>query len=247
MREIRVFSALVLQAGMEIELDDNAHRHVARVLRLAVGDALTLFNGDGFDYVGEIGFCDRRTTRVRILSREVLGNESPLHLTLFAALLKGEAMDRVMQKAVELGVSRIVPVAAARSEALPAGERRDKKLAHWQGVIVASAMQCGRAVLPALDEITPLAAVLDAAVLDAADDLRWIFSPHHAPTADAPASADRLSLLIGPEGGFTPDEVASAQSAGWFIQRLGPRILRADTAATVAIARAQSRYGDLSR
>lgn len=242
MREIRVFSALVLQAGMEIELDDNAHRHVARVLRLAVGDALTLFNGDGFDYVGEIGFCDRRATRVRILSREVPGNESPLHLTLFAALLKGEAMDRVMQKAVELGVSRIVPVVAARSEALPAGERRDKKLAHWQGVIVASAMQCGRAVLPALDEITPLAAVLNAA-----DGLRWIFSPHHAPTADAPASADCLSLLIGPEGGFTPDEVASAQSAGWFIQRLGPRILRADTAATVAIARAQSRYGDLSR
>ena len=151
-------------------------------------------------------------------------------------------MDRVMQKAVELGVSRIVPVAAARSEALPAGERRDKKLAHWQGVIVASAMQCGRAVLPALDEITPLAAVLNAA-----DGLRWIFSPHHAPTADAPASTDRLSLLIGPEGGFTPDEVASAQSAGWFIQHLGPRILRADTAATVAIARAQSRYGDLSR
>ena len=242
MREIRVFSALVLQAGMEIELDDNTHRHVARVLRLAVGDALTLFNGDGFDYVGEIGFCDRRTTRVRILSREAPGNESPLHLTLFAALLKGEAMDRVMQKAVELGVSRIVPVAAARSEALPAGERRDKKLAHWQGVIIASAMQCGRAVLPALDEITPLAAVLDAA-----DGLRWIFSPHHAPTADAPASADRLGLLIGPEGGFTPDEVAVAQSAGWFIQRLGPRILRADTAATVAIARAQSRYGDLSR
>ena len=242
MREIRVFSALVLQAGMEIELDDNAHRHVARVLRLAVGDALTLFNGDGFDYVGEIGFCDRRSTRVRILSREAPGNESPLHLTLFAALLKGEAMDRVMQKAVELGVSRIVPVAAARSEALPAGERRDKKLAHWQGVIVASAMQCGRAVLPALDEITPLAAVLNAA-----DGLRWIFSPHHAPTADAPASTDRLSLLIGPEGGFTPDEVASAQSAGWFIQHLGPRILRADTAATVAIARAQSRYGDLSR
>ena len=242
MREIRVFSALVLQAGMEIELDDNAHRHVARVLRLAVGDALTLFNGDGFDYVGEIGFCDRRSTRVRILSREASSNESPLHLTLFAALLKGEAMDRVMQKAVELGVSRIVPVAAARSEALPTGERRDKKLAHWQGVIVASAMQCGRAVLPALDEITPLAAVLNAA-----DGLRWIFSPHHAPTADAPASADHLSLLIGPEGGFTPDEVASAQSAGWFIQRLGPRILRADTAATVAIARAQSRYGDLSR
>ena len=242
MREIRVFSALVLQAGMEIELDDNAHRHVARVLRLTVGDALTLFNGDGFDYVGEIGFCDRRSTRVRILSQEAPGNESPLHLTLFAALLKGEAMDRVMQKAVELGVSRIVPVAAARSEALPTGERRDKKLAHWQGVIVASAMQCGRAVLPALDEITPLAAVLDAA-----DGLRWIFSPHHAPIADAPASADRLSLLIGPEGGFTPDEVAAAQSAGWFIQHLGPRILRADTAATVAIARAQSRYGDLSR
>lgn len=242
MREIRVFSALVLQAGMEIELDDNAHRHVARVLRLAVGDALTLFNGDGFDYVGEIGFCDRRSTRVRILSREAPGNESPLHLTLFAALLKGEAMDRVIQKAVELGVSRIVPVAAARSEALPAGERRDKKLAHWQAVIVASAMQCGRAVLPVLDEITPLAAVLNAA-----DGLRWIFSPHHAPAADAPASTDRLSLLIGPEGGFTPDEVAAAQSAGWFIQHLGPRILRADTAATVAIARAQSRYGDLSR
>lgn len=242
MREIRIYTAQYLDAGQEVALDDDAHRHAARVLRLAVGDALTLFNGDGCDYSGEISHMDRRATRVRITGRQTPGNESPLNLTLYAAILKGEAMDRVMQKAVELGARRIVPVIAARSEALPPGERRDKKLAHWQGIIIASAMQCGRAVLPPLDAITPLADVLAAA-----DGLRWIFTPHHAPEGASPAATDRLSLLIGPEGGFTPAEVEAAQAAHWQPQHLGPRILRADTAATVAIARAQSRYGDLSR
>ena len=241
MRDFRLFSAHPLAVGDVLPLDEAAHRHVGKVLRLRVGAPLVLFNGDGFDYTAELVACDRRASQVRIVAREAVGNESPLNLTLFAALLKGEAMDRVVQKAVELGAKRIVPLRTARSEALPADERLSRKLAHWQGIVVASAMQCGRATLPQVDAVRDFADVLADA-----PGLRWIFSPHDAPAASGQA-AEAVSVLIGPEGGFAPDEVAAAVNAGWLPQSLGPRVLRADTAATVALAWAQAVFGDLSR
>lgn len=222
-----------------LSLDETAHRHISKVLRLRVGAPLFLFNGDGFDYAAELVACDRRTAQVRISAREAVGNESPLTLILFAALLKGEAMDRVIQKAVELGASRIVPLRTARSEALPADERLERKRAHWQGIVVASAMQCGRATLPQVDAVCDFAdALYDA------PGLRWIFSPHDVPAA-SPQTAEAVSVLIGPEGGFSAEEVQAALAAGWLPQSLGPRVLRADTAATVALARAQMKFGDL--
>ena len=233
MREFRLFSSQPLTVGEVVTLDASAHRHVGTVLRLRVGAPLVLFNGDGFDYAAELVACDRRTSQVRILAREAVGNESPLDLVLFAALLKGEAMDRVVQKAVELGT--------ARSEALPADERLSRKLAHWQGIVVASAMQCGRATLPQVEAVRDFADILEDA-----PGLRWIFSPHDAPAASGQA-AEAVSVLIGPEGGFAPHEVTAAVNAGWLPQLLGPRVLRADTAATVALARAQAVFGDLSR
>ena len=241
MRDFRLFSPHPLAIGDVLPLDEAAHRHVGKVLRLRVGAPLVLFNGDGFDYTAELVACDRRASQVRIVAREAVGNESPLNLTLFAALLKGEAMDRVVQKAVELGAKRIVLLRTARSEALPADERLERKRAHWQGIVVASAMQCGRATLPQVDGICDFADVLADA-----PGLRWIFSPHDAPVA-SPQAAEAVSVLIGPEGGFAPDEVAAAVNAGWLPQSLGPRVLRADTAATVALARAQGCFGDLSR
>ena len=241
MREFRLFSSQPLTVGEVVTLDASAHRHVGMVLRLRVGAPLVLFNGDGFDYAAELVACDRRTSQVRILAREAVGNESPLDLVLFAALLKGEAMDRVVQKAVELGAKRIVPLRTARSEALPADERLSRKLAHWQGIVVASAMQCGRAMLPQVEAVRDFADILEDA-----PGLRWIFSPHDAP-AVSPQAAEAVSVLIGPEGGFTPHEVTAAVNAGWLPQSLGPRVLRADTAATVALARAQAVFGDLSR
>ena len=150
-------------------------------------------------------------------------------------------MDFVVQKAVELGAKRIVPLRTARSEALPADERLSRKLAHWQGIVVASAMQCGRATLPQVEAVRDFADILEDA-----PGLRWIFSPHDAPAASGQA-AEAVSVLIGPEGGFAPHEVTAAVNAGWLPQSLGPRVLRADTAATVALARAQAVFGDLSR
>ena len=241
MRDFRLFSSRPLAVGDVLPLDEAAHRHVGKVLRLRVGAPLVLFNGDGFDYAAELVACDRRASQVRIVAREAVGNESPLDLVLFAALLKGEAMDRVVQKAVELGAKRIVPLRTARSEALPADERLSRKLAHWQGIVVASAMQCGRATLPQVEAVRDFADILGDA-----PGLRWIFSPHDAPVA-SPQAAEAVSVLIGPEGGFAPDEVAAAVNAGWLPQSLGPRVLRADTAATVALARAQAVFGDLSR
>ena len=131
MREFRLFSSQPLTVGEVVTLDASAHRHVGTVLRLRVGASLVLFNGDGFDYAAELVACDRRTSQVRILAREAVGNESPLDLVLFAALLKGEAMDRVVQKAVELGAKRIVPLRTARSEALPADERDAVRPRHF--------------------------------------------------------------------------------------------------------------------
>ena len=241
MRDFRLFSSRPLAVGDVLPLDEAAHRHVGKVLRLRVGAPLVLFNGDGFDYTAELVACDRRASQVRIVAREAVGNESPLNLTLFAALLKGEAMDRVVQKAVELGAKRIVPLRTARSEALPADERLSRKLAHWQGIVVASAMQCGRATLPQVEAVRDFADILEDA-----PGLRWIFSPHDAPAASGQA-AEAVSVLIGPEGGFAPHEVTAAVNAGWLPQSLGPRVLRADTAATVALARAQAVFGDLSR
>ena len=241
MRDFRLFSSRPLAVGDVLPLDEAAHRHVGKVLRLRVGAPLVLFNGDGFDYAAELVSCDRRASQVRIVAREAAGNESPLNLTLFAALLKGEAMDRVVQKAVELGAKRIVPLRTARSEALPADERLSRKLAHWQGIVVASAMQCGRATLPQVEAVRDFADILEDA-----PGLRWIFSPHDAPAA-SPQAAEAVSVLIGPEGGFAPHEVTAAVNAGWLPQLLGPRVLRADTAATVALARAQAVFGDLSR
>ncbi|MDO4642965.1 MAG: 16S rRNA (uracil(1498)-N(3))-methyltransferase [Cardiobacteriaceae bacterium] len=242
MRKIRMFTTLSLQEGQVVVLDETAHRHVTTVLRLRVGAPLSLFNGDGCDYTGEIERSDRKQTWVRILQREAVCNESSLKIELYAAILKGEAMDRVVQKSVELGVQKIIPVQTTHTESFPAGARLEKKLEHWQGILIASTMQCGRAVLPLLAPILSFEQI----IAQTQKDVRWIFSPHDDAVITHPnLPISDVAILIGPEGGFSRSEVRAAIDAGWQPQRLGPRILRADTAATVAVARAQIQFGDL--
>ena len=201
MRSLRFHLEQSLTVGEEISLTGPNHHHLAKVLRLRPGAEIQLFNGDGFNYQGQILALDGRSSRIRINGQENPHNESPLALTLLLALIKGEAFERALQKAVELGVKRIVPVLARRSE-LTALEAA---LAQWAP--------------------------------------GWIFSPHH-PNGGA-ATAPIRALAIGPEGGFSEEEVARAIDLGWHSRRLGPRILRADTAATVALAQAQMLQGDL--
>lgn len=238
MREFRLFQPAALAQGMTLALDDAGHHHVSRVLRRRVGDGLSLFNGDGQEYVAEIVYSDRRTTTVEV--REVRENvrESPLHLTLCLAWLKHEAMDRSVQKAVELGVNAIYPLLCARSEA----ERYDaeKKIAHWQGIITAAATQCGRARMPELHAPMPFADMLGRVQTS----VRWIASPWHQAVASGDAEVKDMAVAIGPEGGFSDEEVGSAVEAGWQPLLLGRRILRADTAVIAALAQAQWRFGD---
>lgn len=238
MREFRLFQAVDLAPEMSFALDESGHHHVARVLRRRVGDMLVLFNGDGTDYAARITAISRRDTAVHVVSAVKNERESPLALHLCLAWLKADAMDRAVQKAVELGVTAIYPFTAARTE----GDKQDveKKMLHWQGIVLSAATQCGRAVLPVLHAPQPFMSL--AETLDV--PLRRIASPWHDAAADAPARTDALALAIGAEGGFTDEEVAFAVARGWQPFTLGRRILRADTAVVAALACAQQEYGD---
>ncbi|MDO5090511.1 MAG: 16S rRNA (uracil(1498)-N(3))-methyltransferase [Cardiobacteriaceae bacterium] len=242
MREFRLFQPDLpgdFPIGGFFALDAAGHHHVARVLRRRVGDQLVLFNGDGFDYVAEITGLSRHETTVALRGKTQNTRESALDLTLCLAWLKNEAMDRSVQKAVEMGVTAIRPMLVARGEAALDGDRLAKKMLHWQGIIQAAATQCGRAVLPTLH---PPAAF--AEVIAACHGKRWIASPWHESVDGESANDAALSVAIGAEGGFTEGEVALAVAHGWQPFTLGKRVLRADTAVIAALARAQLLHGD---
>ncbi|MDO4775851.1 MAG: 16S rRNA (uracil(1498)-N(3))-methyltransferase [Cardiobacteriaceae bacterium] len=243
MREFRLFQPALpgdMPQGMTFDLDEAGHHHIARVLRRRVGDHLVLFNGDGLDYAVEIVSMARQHTTVALRESHRNERESPLDLALCLAWLKNDAMDRSLQKAVELGVNVIRPMLVERGEAALDGERLVKKMAHWQGIVQAAACQCGRAVLPQLHEPQPFARAMEAC-----GGARWIASPwHESPAVGTPAQETPLAVAIGAEGGFSDSEVALAVSLGWQPFTLGKRILRADTAVIAALTRAQLLHGD---
>lgn len=236
MRLVRLYQKTLVE-NSEFLLDAPAHHHVSRVLKMRTGDALELIDGSGSCYPAVILRSDKQTTAVQTTAAAPCPAQPRLPLHLFIALLKGSAMDWTLQKAVELGATAITPLATARSERKLTGERWEKKAAHWQGIFIASALQCGRAEWPALHKpIAPEEAAANAAV-------NWIFSPHDS-AASAPAQAASAAVMIGPEGGFTEAEVQAAIANGWQPRLLGKRILRADTAAAAALTAVQLQYGD---
>lgn len=241
MRTIRCHVEAPLAVGAAVELDGQAAAHLVRVLRLGPGDTLVLFNGDGRDYGARLLEAGKRGARAEVLSAREAGRESPLRLTLAQGLARGEKMDWVLQKATELGVAAIAPVLTERTEVRLDGERTDKRLAHWRGVVSAACGQCGRARLPALAEPRPLA---DYAAAETAP-LRLALDPDGALTLDTLPDADAIALVVGPEGGLSPRDLAALRAAGFHGLRLGPRILRTETAGLAAIAALQARRGDL--
>lgn len=239
MRYLRFYTKQPLTVGETVSLSEETHRHLATVLRLKAGQTLTLFNGDGYDYEALLMEVGKRSSVVKIEKKQENHSESPLFLTLYVALLKGEPFERLLQKATELGVKKIVPILTERSEVHLADDRLSKKYEHWNGILIASAMQCGRAVLPQLGEVIDFKSALNDL-----SEIKWICSPHDEPTQTPEKSASSLAILIGSEGGLTPEEVALALEKGWQTRHLGKRILRADTAGMVAIVQAQMIYGD---
>lgn len=212
---------------------------------MRTGGDLVLFNGQGGEYAARIASVERSRVSVDVLAWNPVERESPINVTLVQALQSGEKMDMTVQKAVELGVSRIVPVMSKRSVVRLDGARAEKRVEHWRGVAVAACEQCGRNRLPEVVPLGGLDAWLSAAPNDGA--LRLMLAPGAGLTLDRiepPAPGSRIELLIGAEGGLSPDELEKATRAGYVSVCLGPRILRTETAGLAALAVLQALWGD---
>ncbi len=243
MRNVRIFSLAQLAAQTAVELDENAARHVSQVLRMQPGQALTLFDGTGGEYPATIEIASRSKLRVFVGDYRDTGCESPLDITLWHGLCRGERMDAVIQKATELGVARIRPVLTERSVVKLDERRAAKKQTHWQKIAISACEQSGRNRIPDILTPAPLAAVLPEA---RGFGCAAILSPDATVSlAAAITGQGNLLLVSGPEGGFTDTEVAAATASGMIAARLGPRVLRTETAPLVALAIAQQVSGDL--
>lgn len=242
MRVVRVHVEGPLQTGRDVDIDGSAAEHVVRVLRLGVGDTLTLFDGSGTEHVAEIVAVRGLLLRARVGAAAAIDRESPLALTLVQGVSRGERMDWVIQKATELGIHRIVPVLTERSVVKLDERLAAKRREHWQGIAVAACEQCGRNRLPVIEAPLKLREFL---ALPAALP-RFQLHPGAALTLrQLPTGLAAAELLVGPEGGLSEDEVAIAARFGFASLSLGPRILRTETAAIVAVAALQAALGDL--
>jgi 16S rRNA (uracil1498-N3)-methyltransferase len=242
MRIPRIFQPGPLSSGQTLEPDARAATHLTRVLRLRVGDALVVFNGEGGEFAARICELGRRTLRVEVggfVNRE---RESPLELILLQGVSRGERMDYTVQKAVELGVSRIVPVRTERTVVNLKGDRQARRREHWQAVVHAACEQCGRNRVPTVAPVMDLSPLLGEQTVG----LKLVLH-HRADTVlqDIPRPAGPVTLLIGPEGGLSAAEIAKAEAAGFVALRLGPRVMRTETAVLTTLAVLQWHWGDL--
>ncbi|MDX9987692.1 16S rRNA (uracil(1498)-N(3))-methyltransferase [Thiothrix unzii] len=243
MRVPRFYVPQSFAVGQEFTLPNTTFRHAVQVLRLGVGEQLILFNGEGGEYFAQISNVSKRSASVQIDSFSAIDTESPAHLTLVQAVIKPDKMDFSLQKAVELGVNTIQPLITQRSVVRIGKEQVDKKLQHWEGIVVAACEQSGRTRMPNVQAPLTLERWLETPFVGT----RIILAPGDFPRINA-LSADLptpIALLIGPEGGFTDEEVETCVQAGVMPVSLGPRILRAETASSAALALLQHRFGDL--
>lgn len=244
MRTIRIHLDAPLMAGAEPALPESAAAHVSRVLRLRAGDRVMLFNGDGRDYAAELIAVAAREVRVRILDSRSNESESPLRITLAQALARGEKMDWIVQKATELGVAEIVPLVTARSEVKLDEARAGKRLEHWRAVAISACEQSGRARVPAIATVQPLQSWLASLAAGTPATRLALLPEGDATPRELCAIETAVMLAIGPEGGFDEKDAARLREAGFKGLRLGPRVLRTETAGMAAIAALQALYGD---
>ena len=239
----RVYQSVPLEVGVSIHLDEKASHHIARVLRAKVGDKLILFNGRGGEFDALITHIDKKSVRAEMITFISRDAESPIDICLAQGIARGEKMDFIVQKAVELGVKKILPLVTERCNVRLEGEREEKRLLHWQSVAISACEQSGRNLLP--DILAPT--TLKEWLPEVKADNRFVLSPHvqgQLPRTAFPAHTS-VVLLIGPEGGLSDEEVNSAFEHGFLPLNLGPRILRTETATIAAITVFQSMYGDM--
>jgi len=237
----RFYCREALSPGAHIELPEPVARHAVRVLRLPPGAAIVLFDGRGGEYPAEIERIEKDRAFATLGAWQEVERESRLAVTLVQAVQAGDKMDFTIQKAVELGIAGIVPVDSRRSVIRLSGDRAAKRVAHWQGIAASACEQCGRNQVPL---VAPLEKLENWLARPAHDTVRLLLAPDAEQTlADLPPAKD-VQLLIGAEGGLDPQEVLAATQAGFQAVRLGPRILRTETAGLAALAAMQALWGD---
>jgi 16S rRNA (uracil1498-N3)-methyltransferase len=230
-----------LALGARFSLPPGPARHAARALRLMAGDAVTLFNGLGGEYTAHIDRIQKDAVAVSVTGFSDIERESCLRVMLAQGISSGERMDYTLQKAIELGVTAIQPIAAKRSVVKLSGERTDRRVAHWQGVVASACEQCGRNQVPTVAAPLTLVNWLGQR---SAGRLLFLSPLAESRLADLPAPTAMDWLVAGPEGGFEADEIAALRTVGAIPVRLGPRVLRTETAALAALAAMQTLWGD---
>lgn len=241
MRIPRVFTSQTLASGQTLLLEEAPSHHLAKVLRMQPGRELVLFNGQGGEFQAEILTLHKRQVEVVVGAWCAENRQSPLELELAIGLSRGDRLDWVLQKATELGVTRISLLLTERTEVKLTGERLQKKRDHWQQILISACEQCQRNLVPELADVQTLDEWLTS------NTAEHKFVLHHRdnrglPVHETPAS---VALLIGPEGGLADEEIQRAQAAGCMPLTLGPRVLRTETAPLTAISLVQYMWGDL--
>jgi 16S rRNA (uracil1498-N3)-methyltransferase len=243
MANLRFFTDSPLAPNTEIQLSENAAAHATRALRLNVGDNATLFNGDGFDYECTLTSVKKNAVSATITGTKQVNNESPLSIILLQGISSGDRMDFTIQKAVELGVTKIQPINSQRSVVKLSAERAEKRIEHWQNVAISACEQSGRAYVPQV--LPPLSLETWLSQNPHTDTTRILLNPVGAKRlTEIHQPGTSIELLIGAEGGLSNGEIELAISQQFQSIVLGPRILRTETAALTAISVMQSLWGD---
>jgi 16S rRNA (uracil1498-N3)-methyltransferase len=241
----RLYLSGELAPGRSCTLPPSQAHHAVRVLRLKRGDFVILFNGDGSEYAAVVAELSEERCTLDVTGRESVDREAPFTVTLAQAVSSGERMDYTIQKAVELGVAAIQPLASRRSVVRLSADRADRRMAHWQSVVIAACEQCGRNRVPSVLPLTCLDAFFSASTLRPGAGQRLLLTPRSARRLrDLERPGASVVILAGPEGGFAPEEEIAAERNGFLPVRVGPRVLRTETAAVAALAALQALWGD---
>jgi 16S rRNA (uracil1498-N3)-methyltransferase len=243
MRVSRLYTPASLATGKLIELDDDNGHYVRTVLRLKKDDPIILFNGHGGEYLSTVAEVSRKAVLIAIGQWSDRSLESPLQVILGLGISRGDRMDLTVQKAVELGVNHITPLLTERCVVQFKGEKKPQRLLHWQKIVQHAAEQSGRTALPALPEVERLQDWVSGQ-----QGLKVFLDPYaEATLMDLKPEAMKVTLLTGPEGGFSSHERDIAQASGFIPVRLGARILRTETASIAALAAVQLLWGDFGK
>jgi 16S rRNA (uracil1498-N3)-methyltransferase len=242
MRIPRIFHSGAIALDGELQLDDDAANHVGRVLRMSIGAELVLFNGDGFNYAARITASDKKRVHVTVTQRQPNPVESPVSIHLGQGISRGDRMDFAIQKAVELGVTEITPLFTERCGVKLDGERLAKRNEQWQKIAISACEQSGRSIVPVVHPAISLTQWL----AQDTKELKLTLHPWAKDTIKTLIPNQHIRLVIGPEGGFSEQEMLQTAAANFTGIQLGPRVLRTETAALTAISALQLQFGDLA-